>query len=144
MANEKTDLARILSVSGYSGLYRFIAQSRTGAIAESLSAGNRVNFPAGGKITTLEDIAIYTDEGELKLREVFLAMKKVLGQDNAPSAKDAPEAIKAVFEKAVPTYDRDRFYVSHMKKVVTWYNELKNFATLDFVDPEAQEEPAQE
>ena len=144
MANEKTDLGRILSVSGYSGLYRFIAQSRTGAIAESLSAGGRVNFPAGGKITTLEDIAIYTDEGEMKLREVFLAMKALLGEDSAPSAKDAPEAIKALFEKAVPTYDRDRFYVSHMKKVVTWYNELKNFATLDFVDPETQEESVQE
>lgn len=139
MENEKTDLSRILSVSGYPGLYRFIAQSRTGAIAESLSTGARVNFPANGKITTLEDISIYTDEGETKLRNVLESMKKTLGDNSAPTAKDAESAIKAVFEKALPGYDRDRFYLSHMKKVVSWYNELKNHASLDFVNPEAEE-----
>lgn len=140
MANEKTDLSRILSVSGYPGLYRYVAQSRTGAIAESLSNGARVNFPANGRITTLEDISIYTDEEEVRLRKVFEAMAQVLGDALAPTAK-APEAeIKALFEKALPTYDRDRFYVSHMKKVVTWYNELKQHASLEFVDPEQEGE----
>ena len=140
MANEKTDLSKILSVSGYPGLYRFVAQSRTGAIAQSLSNGNRMNFPANGKITTLEDIAIYSDDGEVKLREVFRAMEKTLGADNAPSPKDPEQAIRALFEKALPKYDRDRFYVSHMKKVVGWYNELKQFASLDFVDPDEDKE----
>lgn len=139
MENEKTDLSKILSVSGYPGLYRFVAQSRTGAIAESLSTGTRVNFPANGKITTLEDISIYTDEGETKLRKVLESLKNTLGDNPAPSAKDSENAIKALFEKALPGYDRDRFYLSHMKKVVTWYNELKNHACLDFVDPEAEE-----
>ena len=132
MANEKTNLAKILSVSGYPGLYKFLAQSRTGAIAESLSTGARVNFPANGKITTLEDISIYTDEGEKKLRDVLVAMKETLGDAAAPTAKDADNVIREVFEKALPNYDRDRFYLSHMKKVVTWYNELKNHASLDF------------
>lgn len=139
MENEKTDLSKILSVSGYPGLYRFVAQSRTGAIAESLSTGTRVNFPANGKITTLEDISIYTDEGETKLRKVLESLKNTLGDNPAPSAKDSENAIKALFENALPGYDRDRFYLSHMKKVVTWYNELKNHACLDFVDPEAEE-----
>lgn len=140
MEKEKTDLSRILSVSGCPGLYRFIAQSRTGAIAESLSSGARVNFPANGKITTLEDISIYTDEGEVKLREVLQSIKNTLGDASAPTAKDAESAIKALFEKALPGYDRNRFYLSHMKKVVTWYNELKEHASLDFVDPEAAAE----
>lgn len=140
MATEKTDLSRILAVSGYPGLYKFVASSRTGAIAESLANGNRVNFPANGKITSLEDISIYTEEGELKLREVFQAMAKTLGEADAPSAK-APEAeIRAVFEKAVPDYDGSRFYISHMKKVVTWYNEIKAHCSLEFVDPNEQQE----
>lgn len=139
MAKEKTDLSKILSVSGYPGLYRFIAQSRTGAIAESLADAHRVNFPANGKITTLEDISIYTDEGEVKLREVFGKMKAVLAEKDAPTAKKPEDEIRALFEKALPGYDRDRFYLSHMKKVVTWYNELKSKATLDFVEPEDQE-----
>jgi len=63
-------------------------------------------------------------------------MKEVLGDADAPSAKSNPEDLKALFEKALPTYDRDRFYVSHMKKVVEWYNALKKYASLDFVEPE--------
>lgn len=139
MANEKVDLTKILSVSGYPGLYKYIAQSRTGAIGESISKGNRVNFPANGKITTLEDISIYTEEGEMKLREVFEALKKSLGDADAPSAKDSEAAIRGCFDKAVPDYDGDRFYLSHMKKVVTWYNELKAATSMEFLDPDAEE-----
>ena len=71
-------------------------------------------------------------------------MKEVLGDADAPSAKSKPEDLKALFEKALPDYDRDRFYVSHMKKVVEWYNALKNHASLDFVEPETAEEAEQE
>ena len=141
----KTDLSKILSVRGQRGLFTYIAQSRNGAIAESLEDHRRTNFAANSGITTLADISIYTLEGELKLKEVFLKMKEVLGDASAPSSK-APEAeIKALFEKAVPDYDGDRFYVSHMKKVVDWYNQLKDFASFDFVDEdEAEEAPEAE
>jgi hypothetical protein len=92
------------------------------------------------KITSLADISIYTDEEEVKLQQVFLNMKEVLGEDPAPGAKSDPAVLKGFFEKALPDYDRDRFYVSHMKKVVEWYNVLKNHASLDFTDPDAETE----
>ena len=136
----KTDLAKILSVRGQRGLFSYIAQSRNGAIAESLRDHKRTNFAANSGITTLADISIYTMEGELKLKEVFLKLQAVLGDADAPSSKASPDEIKALFEKAVPDYDADRFYVSHMKKVVDWYNELKNYASLDFVEEEEQTE----
>ena len=130
----KTDLARILSVSGQHGLYLYLAQARNGAIAESLSDKKRTCFDIKTRLTTLADIAIYTSEGELKLKEVFLKLKDVLGDGDAPSPKASSEELKALFAKAVPDYDADRFYVSHMKKVVEWYNELKNYASLDFAE----------
>ena len=130
----KTDLARILSVSGQHGLYLYLAQARNGAIAESLSDKKRTCFDIKTRLTTLADIAIYTSEGELKLKEVFLKLKDVLGDGDAPSPKASSEELKALFAKAVPDYDADRFYVSHMKKVVEWYNELKNYAFLDFAE----------
>ena len=71
-------------------------------------------------------------------------MKEVLGEDDAPSAKSSPEELKAFFGKALPTYDRDRFYVSHMKKVVEWYNCLKKYASLDFEELEAAQTEDQE
>ena len=138
----KTDLTRVLAISGQSGLFNFVSQSRTGVIVESLVDKKRSNVAATGKVTSLADISIYTDEEEVKLQQVFLNLKEVLGEADAPTSKAAPEELKALFEKALPTYDRDRFYVSHMKKVVDWYNCLKNNSSLDFVDPETEDAEA--
>ena len=132
----KTDLTKVLAVSGQSGLYLYISSTRTGAVVESLADKKRSAVSATSKITSLADISIYTDDEEIKLQDVFLNMKEVLGDADAPSAKSKPEELKALFEKALPAYDRERFYVSHMKKVVEWYNALKNYASLDFVNPE--------
>ena len=136
----KTDLSKILAVSGQSGLYLYIAQTRSGAVVESLSDKKRSSVSVTSKITSMADISIYTDDEEVKLQQVFENMKQVLGDADAPSAKSKPEELKALFEKALPAYDRDRFYVSHMKKVVEWYNALKNYASLDFVDLDAEVE----
>jgi hypothetical protein len=136
----KTDLTRILSISGQSGLFNYVSQARNGVVVESLLDGKRSSFGMTSKMTSLADISIYTEDEEVKLQQVFTNMKEVLGEENAPSAKSAPETLKALFEKALPAYDRDRFYVSHMKKVVEWYNVLKNHASLDFTDPEAEAE----
>jgi hypothetical protein len=136
----KTDLTKVLAVSGQSGLFLYISSTRTGAVVEALADKKRSAVSATSKITSLADISIYTDDEEVKLQQVFLNMKEVLGDADAPSAKSKPEDLKALFEKALPTYDRDRFYVSHMKKVVEWYNALKNHASLDFTDPDAEAE----
>ena len=138
----KTDLAKTLSVRGQHGLFNYIAQSRTGAIAESLEDKKRYNFNANAGITTLADISIYTEDAEMKLQEVFGKMHEVLGEELAPSAKADPEQIKALFAKAVPNYDGNRFYVSHMKKVVEWYNILARYASLDFLTDEEREAEA--
>lgn len=143
----KTDLARILSVSGQHGLFNYIAQARNGAIVEALSDKHRTCFDMKSRITTLADISIYTSEGEMKLQEVFQKLHEALGEADAPTSKASADELKALFLKAIPNYDGDRFYVSHMKKVVDWYNELKNFASLDFEEGnegEAASEEAEE
>ncbi len=140
----KTDLTKILSISGEGGLFRYIAQAKNGAIVESLATGKRSSFGLRSKITALSDVSIYTDEGEVKLQEVLVKMKEALGESGKVSSKDSADALKAFFAKALPDYDRDRFYVSHMKKVADWYNCLKDYASLDFVEPEEAEEAAEE
>ncbi len=136
----KTDLSKILSISGQHGLYRYLAQARGGAIVESLSDGKRTVAGANNRITTLADISIYTMAEEVKLKDVFLKIKEVLGDAAAPSPKADAEELKSLFKKALPDYDGDRFYVSHMKKVVEWYNELREKASLDFVEEEEEGE----
>ena len=134
----KTDLSKILSISGQSGLYLYVSQARNGAIVEALSDKKRTTVGMTSRLTSLADISIYTDDEEVKLQQVFVNMKEVLGDADAPSPKANPEELKALFEKALPAYERDRFYVSHMKKVVDWYNHLNKYATLDFVNPEEE------
>ena len=134
----KTNLAKILSVSGQHGLFRYLAQARGGVIAESLADGKRTVFDVRSRVTTLADIAIFTDEGEMKLSDVFLALQKALDGKEAPAPKSSDAVLKALFAKAVPNYDADRFYVSHMRKIVEWYNELLKYASLDFETEEEQ------
>lgn len=139
----KTDLAKILSVSGSHGLFEYLAQTANGgAIAESLAERKRTAFGRTSRISTLADIAIYTSEGEMRLNEVFDALHKVLGDKLAPTSKDPQASIVELFKQAIPNYDADRFYVSHMKKVVDWYNELAQFASLDFLTDEEREAQA--
>ena len=140
----KTDLTKILSISGQPGLYLYIAQARSGAIVESLSDKKRSCFGLTSKMTTLADISIYTTEGEMKLSEVFLKLKDVLGGAEAPASKASSDELKALFAKAVPDYDGERFYVPHMKKVVDWYNCLLKYASLDFVTPEEEASESEE
>ena len=136
----KTDLSKILSISGQHGLYRYLAQARGGAIVESLSDGKRTVAGANNRITTLADISIYTMAEEVKLKDVFLKIKEVLGDAAAPSPKADAEELKSLFKKALPDYDEERFYVSHMKKVVEWYNEIREYASFDFVNPDEETE----
>ena len=138
----KTDLRRILSVSGQHGLYRYLAQARNGAVAENLADKKRTVFTGSSRITTLADIAIYTSEGEMKLSDVFLAIKAALGDAEAPSAKASDKEVMDFFAKAIPDYDADRFYISHMRKVLDWYSQIVKYASLDFVSDDEESEEA--
>lgn len=135
----KTDLRKILSISGESGLFLYIQQAKNGAIVESLATGKRMCSGLSAKMSSMADIAIYTDEGEVKLADIFSKMKETLGDAAAPGKKADAKELVAFFEKVLPTYDRDRFYVSHMRKVVEWYNIIKEKASLDFMTDEEME-----
>ena len=66
----QTDLTKILSVSGQHGLFQYVAQARSGVIAENLADRRRTVLGATSRISTLADISIFTSEGEMKLAEV--------------------------------------------------------------------------
>ncbi len=133
----------ILAISGKPGLYRLVSQTNRGIVVESLDNGMKTLIGNSYKVSTLKDIAIYTDTGEKPLEEVFKAMYEL--ENGAPASvkeKGSADEIKAYFEKVLPDYDRDRVYVSDMKKVIKWYNILQKHGLLKF---EAEEkEPVKE
>ena len=93
----KTDLSKILAVSGQSGLFLYISHARNGAIVEALADKKRTSVSMTSKLTSLADISIYTDDEEVKLQQVFLNMKEVLGDADAPSAKSSAEELKGFY-----------------------------------------------
>jgi hypothetical protein len=139
------DLTGILSISGYGGLFKLIKQTKTGFIVESLVDKKRIQAFASSKISTLEDIAIYTEAGEVKLKEVF---KKIFQAENEKkvdlNAKSSSDELKTFFEKVLPDYDKERVYVSDIKKVVTWYNILVENNLVDLKEDEEEVEKDQD
>lgn len=133
---EKTDLKKIISVSGEHGLFEYVAQSRNGIIAQSLITGQRKAFGPSSKVSSLSDISIYTEDGEVSMKQVLEAIAEKTSKARAMDSKSSPDKIKEFFRAVLPTYDEDRFYVSHMKKVLDWYNCLAEFGSLEFVEEE--------
>ncbi|MBR7158029.1 MAG: DUF5606 domain-containing protein [Bacteroidales bacterium] len=139
----KTDLKKVLSISGQPGLFLYLSQANAGVVVESLVTKKRTCCGISARITSLADISIYTESDEVRLQYVFEKMKEYLGENDAPGGKSKPEVLKEFFGNVLPDYDKDRFYASHMKKVVEWYSCLKEYASLDFVQEEEQEEQAE-
>ena len=129
------DLKEILSVSGKPGLFKTIAQTKTGVIIESLIDGKRLQAFASDKLSSLGEISIFTTGEDMPLREVFRLIQEKSGDQPAPDAKTDDRTLKAFFETVVPDYDPERVYVSHIRKVATWYNLLIANGINDFSAP---------
>ena len=135
----KIDLKKILTVAQHSGLYRFISDSKNGVIAESLIDKKRTCISSRSKMTTLADIAIFTETGEIRLQEVFERMKNLPVEREIPEPKADVALLRTFFREVIPDYDRDRFYTSHQKKVVEWFLLLRSNDALDFEEEEREE-----
>lgn len=118
------DLSKILTIAGKSGLFRIIAETRNGFVAESLADGRKIPVFATDRSSILEDINIYTAEGEMPLKDVIWKLyEHEDGQPVVVSKKEQPAAM-AKFEEVLPEYDKDRVNFSDVKKVFNWYNIL--------------------
>lgn len=133
-------LKEILSISGKPGLQKLISNSSNAIIVESLLDGKRFPAYSNSKIIALEDISIYTENEDLPLKEVF---KRIYDKQNGEPTlnhKEATEKIVTYFEEIVPEYDKDRVYVSDMRKIIQWYNLLNEKGYLKFQEEEVSEE----
>ena len=137
-------LKGILAISGKPGLFKLITNAKNSIIVESLLDGKRMPAYATSKISSLEDISIFTLDGDVKLAEVFASIfEKDL--DINPK-KASSKQLKEAFSEALPDYDEDRVYVSDIKKVFAWYNILKDkeIITSESIEEMRKEEDAEE
>ena len=124
-------LEGILSISGHGGLFKMVSQAKNSIIVESLVDGKRMPAYATSRISALEDISVFTEEGDKKLEEVFKLIYEKEDGKKAISPKASANELKAYFEEILPDYDRDRVYVSDIKKILSWYNLLIEQDMLD-------------
>lgn len=118
------NLKAIVSVSGKPGLYKLVAQNKSGFIIETLDDKKTktiVNMTKT-KMATLEDITIYGLEEEIKLEDIFLKIKE---KGEAPDPKSKGEVLRDFFREVAPNHDELRVYTSDIKKIIAWYNILK-------------------
>jgi len=137
-------LRTILSISGKPGLFKLVSQGRNSIIVESLLDGKKTPAYSRDKVISLNDIAIYTEEGEKPLREVFqLIYEKESGAAAPVDAKADANALKKYFEEILPAFDRDRVYPTDIKKVIVWYNLLVSKGYTQFNEEVTEEAVAE-
>lgn len=136
----------VLTISGKPGLYRLLSRGRNMFIVECVDASKkRQPVYDSDQVVMLDDIAIYTDTEEVPLRNVFA---KIYEKENGALSFDlkmsTPEELVEYFEGIMPDYDRERVYLTHIKKMYSWYNILVANGITDFEAAEENEAEAAE
>ena len=118
-------LKKILSVSGKPGLFKLISTGKNINVVESLSDGKKIPVYMSEKMVALSDVSIYTEENDIPLNEVLKKIKeKENGNRVTLTSKSSNKEFFDYFAEILPNYDREKVYVSDIKKLINWYNTL--------------------
>jgi len=134
----------ILAIAGQPGLYKLVSKGKNNVIVESLTTGKRMPAFATSRISTLEDVAIYTYDEDIPLREVFLKVFEKHEGKQVLSAKASNREYLDLLEEVLPEFDKERVYVSDAKKLANWYNTLIEHGILVKENIKAEEAPVEE
>ena len=125
----------ILSISGKPGLYRLVSRGKSNLIVESLDeAKKRMPAFATDRITSLGDIAMYTDADDIPLWKVLKSMgeKEQSKVTKIDYKKASGKELREYFAEILPSFDRDRVHDSDIRKLIQWYNILIKNGITDF------------
>lgn len=132
----------ILAIAGKPGLYKLVSRGKNNLIVETLDAQHRrVPAFATDRITSLGDIAMFTETDDVPLMDVLDNLKKLEEGKKASinEKKASPDELKSYFTKVLPEWDRERVHTSDIKKLISWYNILVDNGITDFKETEKEE-----
>src|ERR1041384_7315906 len=132
------ELKDIISISGSPGLYKVVAPTKGGAIVESLTDGKRTSFTGTQTSSNLAEIGVFTTGDDMPLSEVFKKMNEHTGATVDPKADE--KALRAYFKEVIPNFNEEKVYTSHIKKIVTWFNQLKDKIDFSKIETPAEGE----
>lgn len=118
------DLSKIISVTGKTGLFRVVAQGRQAIIAESLIDGKRIPVHTSVRVSSLEEISMFTTGDDVPLGKVLESLYKVEKEGPSLDPKESDDKLFAKLAEALPEHDRERIYPSDVRKLFSWYDQL--------------------
>lgn|GEM_PF-403880 len=128
----------ILAISGKPGLYKVLNTTHRAIVVESIREGKRSAVPSSARVSSFEDISIFTYDEDLPLAGVLNSIHAHLEGGDAPTSKESHEALRNFVTEVVPDLDQERVYHSDLKKLCAWYNELNDLKVLPFTDEDAE------
>lgn len=133
------DLSKIISVAGKGGIFRVIAQGRQALIVESLIDGKRSPVPLSVRISSLDEISMFTTGEDIELGEVLQKLYDLEEGKESINHKSDQSDLEARFKKVLPDYDQDRVHTSDIRKVFQWYNLLLKAGEFEIAESEEKE-----
>lgn len=132
----KFSLKGIIAIAGKPGLYKVLAQGANNIIVESLIDKKRFPASSSSKISSLEEITMYTTDEDMPLHEII---QKIFEKENGGAAVDPKDEAKhrSYFKEIVPNFDEERVYGSDIKKLFNWYALLNSSGELKRIAEEA-------
>lgn len=118
------ELKDIISIGGRPGLYKVVTKRKNELIVESVNDGKKIFIYALDKVSSLEDISIYTDSEDIPLVEVYEKLYEIENGKKSIDHKSNPNQLKEKMIEILPDYDQERVYNSDLKKLFLWYNML--------------------
>ena len=113
-------------------------------IVESLVDGKCIPAFARDRMSSLEEISIFSTGEDCPLKEVFKMINEKMGDKvDFDYKKASADELREKFAYVMPEYDEEAVYPSDMKKVFAWYQMLMDRGLLNFDEEEAKEEAAQ-
>lgn len=136
----------ILSIAGKPGLYKMVSRAKMNLIVEALDATHR-KMPvfASDRVTSLADIAMYTDADDVELWKVLKSVGEIenLKPVSFNYKKASSKELRTYFEKVLPSFDKDRVHDSDIKKLLQWYNILVENNKTNFEELLSREQTTQ-
>ena len=126
----------ILAISGKPGLYKVLNTTQRAIVVESMGEGKRSAVPSSARVSSFEDISIFTYDEDLPLSEVLNTLHAHLKEGTLPIPRSLTMTMRSFVTEVVPDLDQERVYHSDLKKLCTWYNELNSLNVLPFVAEE--------
>lgn len=128
-------LENILSISGKSGLFKLVSRGKNVLIVESLIDKKRVPVHSHEKVVSLSDISMFTTEDDVLLSNVLENIKnKNNGEKLDFDALDTNEKLYNALSDVLPNFDKDKVYITDVKKLFRWYNILMDNGITTFLD----------